>query len=189
MGPTFRIRTFAPDFRARVVRSGPMGRCVCPFRRKVCGLTSKHHEGFALWPSKEASATWGRPWNAVETGPKRDLLGDLTDAVRSKGLRMGYLLFALRVVQPALAHRQAALHPASTCFRSSRIVVTRYKPAIIFSDGEWELTSARMAQPRAAGVAVQRITGQRRRRDQRPLGQVIRATNTAATGLRNIRPA
>jgi len=38
-------------------------------------LTSKHHEGFALWPSREASATWGRPWNAVEIGPKRDLLG------------------------------------------------------------------------------------------------------------------
>ena len=28
--------------------------------------TSKHHEGFALWPSREASATWGRPWNAVD---------------------------------------------------------------------------------------------------------------------------
>ena len=53
-------------------------------------LTSKHHEGFALWPSKEASARWGRPWNAVEIGPKRDLLGDLSEAVRRKGLRMGY---------------------------------------------------------------------------------------------------
>jgi alpha-L-fucosidase len=26
---------------------------------KYVVLTSKHHEGFALWPSKEASATWG----------------------------------------------------------------------------------------------------------------------------------
>ena len=32
----------------------------------------------------------GAPWNAVEIGPKRDLLGDLSDAVRRKGLRMGY---------------------------------------------------------------------------------------------------
>ncbi len=76
---------------------------------KYVALTSKHHEGFALWPSNEASKTWGRPWNAVEIGPHRDLLGDLSDAVRAKGLQDGHLLFALRVVQPALAHRQAAL--------------------------------------------------------------------------------
>ena len=33
-----------------------------------------------MWPSKEASSRWGRPWNAVEEGPKRDVLGDLSDA-------------------------------------------------------------------------------------------------------------
>lgn len=39
-------------------------------------LTSKHHEGFALWDSKVS----GR--NAVQLGPKRDLLGDLFAASR-----------------------------------------------------------------------------------------------------------
>ena len=57
--------------------------------QSMVALTSKHHEGFALWPSKDASRTWGRPWNSVEQGPHRDLLGDLTDAVRAKGLTMG----------------------------------------------------------------------------------------------------
>jgi hypothetical protein len=33
-------------------------------------LTSKHHEGYALWPSKTAFS-----WNAVDVGPHRDLLG------------------------------------------------------------------------------------------------------------------
>ena len=41
-------------------------------------------------PSAEASRTWGRPWNAVETGPKRDLLGDLASAVRKKGMKFGF---------------------------------------------------------------------------------------------------
>ncbi|GHT79494.1 hypothetical protein FACS189464_4270 [Bacteroidia bacterium] len=47
-------------------------------------LTSKHAEGFALWPSALA---WN--WNAVDVGPHRDLVGDLSDAVKKKGLHMG----------------------------------------------------------------------------------------------------
>lgn len=34
-------------------------------------LTSKHHEGFTLWPSKYS---WN--WNAMDEGPKRDLVGN-----------------------------------------------------------------------------------------------------------------
>ena len=41
-------------------------------------LTSKHHEGFTNWPSK---ASWN--WNAVDTGPHRDLVGDLASAIRN----------------------------------------------------------------------------------------------------------
>jgi hypothetical protein len=33
-------------------------------------------------------------------------------------------------------------------------VVTRYKPSIVFSDGEWEMTAERVAQSRTAGVAL-----------------------------------
>jgi alpha-L-fucosidase len=47
-------------------------------------------QGFALWPSAEASKTGGRPWNAVEQGPHRDVLGDLSSAVGAAGVRMGY---------------------------------------------------------------------------------------------------
>jgi hypothetical protein len=35
-------------------------------------LTSKHHEGYTLWPSKTAFS-----WNAVDVGPHRDLLGEI----------------------------------------------------------------------------------------------------------------
>ena len=57
---------------------------------KYVVMVSKHHDGFALWPSREANASWGRPWNSVDVGPKRDLVGELTAAVRRRGLEMGF---------------------------------------------------------------------------------------------------
>jgi alpha-L-fucosidase len=48
-------------------------------------LTTKHHDGFRLWHSKVAN-----PHMAAEKiTAKRDLVGELTSAVRSKGMRMG----------------------------------------------------------------------------------------------------
>ena len=84
-GADFPYQNFAPQFRAELFDPDHWADVFQRSGAKYVALTSKHHEGFALWPSKEASATWGRPWNAVETGPKRDLLGDLTDAVRAQG--------------------------------------------------------------------------------------------------------
>ena len=56
---------------------------------KYVVLTSKHHDGYCLWPNKEASKSYGMAWNSVESGPRRDLVGDLTKAVRAEGLKMG----------------------------------------------------------------------------------------------------
>src|ERR1700682_6559543 len=81
---------FAPQFHAQLFDPAHWADVFARSGARYVALTSKHHEGFALWPSKEASATWGRPWNAVETGPKRDILGDLTAAVRRTNVKMGF---------------------------------------------------------------------------------------------------
>jgi alpha-L-fucosidase len=130
--PLFKAELFDPDHWADVfARSGA----------KYVALTSKHHEGFALWPSKEASATWGRPWNAVETGPKRDVLGELSDAVRRKGLRMGFYYSLYEWYNPLWLYDKPR-YVREHMFPQFKDLVTHYKPAIIFSDGEWEMTSA-----------------------------------------------
>ena len=46
-------------------------------------LTGEHHDGFALWDSKLTD------WCATKVGPQRDLVGDLAQAVREKGLKFG----------------------------------------------------------------------------------------------------
>jgi alpha-L-fucosidase len=101
-------------------------------------LTSKHHEGYCLWNSAEADRSWQKPWNAVTGTPKRDLLGDLTDAVRAAGLRMGYYYSLYEWFNPLwLSDKKRYVDEHMT--PQFKDLVTKYKPSVIFSDGEWDL--------------------------------------------------
>ena len=132
---------FAPQFKAELFDPDHWAEVFANSGAKYVVLTSKHHEGFTLWPSKDASRTWGRPWNSVEIGPKRDLLGDLSEAVRRKGLRMGYYYSLYEWYNP-LWLSDKPRYVQEHVFPQFKDLVTRYKPAIIFSDGEWEISSA-----------------------------------------------
>ena len=140
-GADFPYQDFAPLFKAELFDPDHWADVFARSGAKYVALTSKHHEGFALWPSKEASATWGRPWNAVEIGPKRDVLGDLSDAVRRKGLRMGFYYSLYEWYNPLWLYDKPR-YVREHMFPQFKDLVTHYKPAIIFSDGEWEMTSA-----------------------------------------------
>jgi alpha-L-fucosidase len=139
-GPDFDYARFAPMFRAELFEPDQWADTFQKSGAKYVVLTSKHHEGFTLWPSAAADRAWGRPWNSVTAGPKRDLLGDLSEAVRRKGVRMGIYYSLYEWYNPlwlADKERYAVehMHP------QFKDVVSRYKPSIIFSDGEWDLTS------------------------------------------------
>ncbi len=145
-GPDYDYKNFAPQFRAELYDPAHWADVFARSGAKYVVLTSKHHEGFALWPSKEASATWGRPWNAVETGPRRDILGALTSAVRAKGLRMGFYYSLYEWYNPLwLSDKPRYIREHMT--PQFKDLVTRYKPSLIFSDGEWDLTSAEWNSP------------------------------------------
>jgi len=45
--------------------------------------TAEHHDNFAMWDSDVT------PFNAMKMGPKRDLIGELSVAVRKQGLKFG----------------------------------------------------------------------------------------------------
>lgn len=139
-GEDFPYQNFAPQFRAELYDPDHWADVFARSGAKYVALTSKHHEGFALWPSKEASATWGRPWNAVDTGPKRDILGDLTNSVRARGLKMGYYFSLYEWFNPLWLYDKPR-YIKEHMTPQFKDLVNRYKPSIIFSDGEWDLPS------------------------------------------------
>ena len=145
-GADYPYQDFAPQFRAELFDPDHWAEVFKASGAKYVVLTSKHHEGFALWPSREASATWGRPWNAVEIGPKRDLVGDLTQAVRRQGLKMG-LYYSLYEWYNPLWLQDKPRFVREHMFPQFKDLVTRYEPSIIFSDGEWEMPSADWRSP------------------------------------------
>ncbi len=145
-GEQFQYQDFAPMFRAEMFNPDQWADTLFHSGAKYVVLTSKHHEGFALWPSKEASATWGRPWNSVEIGPHRDLLGDLSEAVRRRNLKMG-IYYSLYEWYNPLWLSDKPRYVAEHMTPQFKDVVTRYKPSIIFSDGEWEMPSSDWHSP------------------------------------------
>lgn len=139
-GKNFDYTNFAPMFRAELFDANQWADIFARSGAKYIVPTSKHHEGFCLWPSEDANRTWGRPWNASVVGPKRDLMGELSTAVRKRDMKFGFYYSLYEWFNPLwLKDRKAyAIEHMHPQFKD---VVTRYSPAIIFSDGEWDLTS------------------------------------------------
>ncbi len=99
-GPAARYRDFAPQFRAELWDPAAWAALFARSGARYVVLTSKHHDGFALWPSAHSPG-----WNSAELGPRRDLAGELAAAVRARGLRMGFYY--------SLLSRGVALYAAS----------------------------------------------------------------------------
>lgn len=144
-GPMFRAELFDPDLWADLFqRSGA----------KYVVLTSKHHDGYCLWPTK---SPYKANWNSMEVGPKRDLVGELTDAVRSKGLKMG-LYYSNIEWESSWTHRtESGYYLPDRVVEKYKIpeneyvdmhmnpqlkeLVINYEPSLIFADGgEWDGT-------------------------------------------------
>jgi len=96
-------------------------------------LTSKHHEGFALWPSKYTPY-----FNAMEMGAKRDLCGELAEAVRAAGLHMGFYYSLLEWRHPLYAKETINRFVAEVNLPQMKELVTRYRPDVLWTDGEWD---------------------------------------------------
>jgi alpha-L-fucosidase len=136
-GPNFQYEDFVREFKAEMFQPEEWAGRFKDAGAQYVVLTSKHHEGFALWPSQFA---WN--WNAVDVGPHRDLLGDLTTAVRNKGIRMGYYYSLLEWFNPLYKTETLEKYVDDHMIPQMKELVTRYQPDIVWTDGEWDYPSA-----------------------------------------------
>jgi alpha-L-fucosidase len=139
-GATFQYADFAPLFRAELFNADQWADLFARAGAKYIVPTSKHHEGYCLWPSTQASTTWNRPWNSVDVGPGRDLMQELSVAVRKRDIRFGFYYSLYEWFNPLwLTDRKRFVE--EHMLPQFKDVVSRYAPSLIFSDGEWDMPS------------------------------------------------
>ena len=100
-------------------------------------LTSKHHEGFTNWPSN-----YSFNWNSNATGPDRDLVGELAEAIRRKPkMKFGLYHSLFEWFNPLFLRDQAAKYSTQDFVKFKTMpelyeIVNKYKPEIVWSDGD-----------------------------------------------------
>jgi alpha-L-fucosidase len=131
-GPNFKYQEFAPKFTCELFNPDQWAKIFKESGAKYVVLTSKHHDGFALWPSRES---WN--WNAMDVGPHRDLAGELSGAVKKAGLHMGFYYSLYEWYNP-LYKQDVNKYVGEHMLPQLKDLVMRYNPEIIWPDGEWD---------------------------------------------------
>ncbi|XP_015509489.1 alpha-L-fucosidase isoform X1 [Neodiprion lecontei] len=137
--PDFSYQEFARDFTAEFFNATQWSELFKAAGARYVVLTSKHHEGFTLWPSKYSFS-----WNSVDVGPHKDLVGDLAQAVRQNtDLKFGLYHSMYEWFNPMYLNDKNNNFETDT-FVTQKIypelleLVNNYHPEVIWSDGDWD---------------------------------------------------
>lgn len=128
----------ANDFKAELFNPDEWAKLFEASGAKYIVLTSKHHDGFTLWPSKEANHDWGFKWNAVDIGPHRDLLGDLFKAVRKTSVHAGMYYSLYEWFNPLWLKDKNKFATDHTWPQMKDLIIN-YKPDVFWTDGDWDV--------------------------------------------------
>ena len=114
---------------------------------KYVTITSRHHDGFSLWPTKVDDG-----YNIALTPFKRDILGELAAACKEEGLQLNFYYSLMdwhRKDYPAGSAAKSVLgdqkgdYASYKKFMMDQIaeLIDSYRPGNIWFDGEWDYPS------------------------------------------------
>ena len=106
-------------------------------------MTSRHHDGFSMFKTAQT------PFNIVDATPfGRDVLGELTKAVKGQGMRMHYYYSLIDWIRPDYpkGNSGVAKDPAKADYnayfefekRQIRELMEQYHPQALWFDGQWD---------------------------------------------------
>lgn len=136
-GDGITYRDFDKLFKAELWNPNEWAEIFAQSGAKYVLLVTKHHDGYCLWDSK-----YQPNWNSVVGGPKRNIVSELTEAVRNKGIKMGFYYSLTEWTNPKHIWMQDPDDSIGNYVETYMIpqfkeLVDRYKPSVIFTDGEW----------------------------------------------------
>lgn len=140
----FQYRDFLPYYKAELFDANQWAQLFKKAGAKYVLLVTKHHDGYCLWDSP-----YQPEWNSVVSGPKRNIVSEVTDAVRAAGLKMGFYYSLLEWTNPI---HKWTVDPTDSIGRyvetymipQFKELVTHYRPSVIFSDGDWDYTAEQL---------------------------------------------
>ena len=78
----FGYHDFIPLFRAEHFDAEEWADVIAQSGARWAGPVAQHHDGYAMWDSEL------NPWNVGDTGPRRDITGELATAIRARGMKL-----------------------------------------------------------------------------------------------------
>lgn len=101
-------------------------------------LVTKHHDGYCLWPSEHKNPFM------PEYQSKRDLVGEITDAVRSRGMKMGlyysgifdwtFKNYPIDGMENWVRHQLVTDQYSEYATAHMYELIQKYKPSILWND-------------------------------------------------------
>lgn len=142
-GSEFTYENFIPMWKAERWDPDEWARLFSKAGAKYVILTTKHHDGFCLFPSDYTNYT------ANDMGPKRNIMGELTSAVRNKGMRMGAYYSGLVDWKfspiPIFADEEHYTSAPQTfeysdyVFNQVNEIIEKYRPDVLWNDLGWPI--------------------------------------------------
>lgn len=142
--PNWQYADFAPEFTTELFDPDAWALLIERSRARYVVLTAKHHEGFAMWPSAHS---W--QWNAFDVGPRRDIVGELATAIRSRGIHFGLYHSLFEWFNPLFIEDLSHAYLTQRYVREKVLpclheIVERYQPEVLWSDGDGGVTCYKM---------------------------------------------
>lgn len=153
-GANFSYYDFAPIFNRESKKWNPeeWAKIFHDAGARYVVLTTKHHDGFTLWPSATVNPNPSIPKN--ERHAERDIVGELTTAVRKQGMKMGlyysggydWTFNSGPIETPAdyQSVRPESQAYGDYAFAQIHELIDRYHPAVLWDDIDWPKTGRPM---------------------------------------------